>query len=62
MKANGYAPLVIMQDTHSGRYSKPDGRPAPIIAYNNPILEKDGGLPEECIATVTILTASERRL
>ena len=51
MKANGYAPLVIMQDTHSGRYSKPDGRPAPIIAYNNPILEKDGRLPEECIAT-----------
>ena len=41
VKANGYAPLIIMQDTHSGRYSKPDGVPAPIIAYNNPIFEKD---------------------
>ena len=41
VKANGYAPLIIMQDTHSGRYSKPDGIPAPIIAYNNPIFEKD---------------------
>jgi len=41
IKANGYAPLIFMQDTHSGRYSKPDGVPAPIIAYNNPIFEKD---------------------
>ncbi len=39
--ANGYAPLIIMQDTHSGRYSKPNGYPEPIIAYNNPIFEKD---------------------
>ena len=41
MKKNGYAPLILMQDTHSGRYSKPNGVPAPIIAYNNPIFEKD---------------------
>ncbi|MBQ8440732.1 MAG: flavin oxidoreductase/NADH oxidase, partial [Clostridia bacterium] len=41
MKKNGYAPLILMQDTHSGRYSKPNGAPAPIIAYNNPIFEKD---------------------
>ena len=40
-QACGHAPLIIMQDTHSGRYSKPDGVPAPIIAYNNPIFEKD---------------------
>ncbi len=39
VKANGYAPLIIMQDTHSGRYSKPHGIPAPLIAYNNPIFE-----------------------
>ena len=38
-KKNGYAPLVIMQDTHSGRYSRPKGKPEPIIAYHNPILE-----------------------
>ena len=39
MKANGFEPLVIMQATHSGRYSKPQGTPAPLIAYNNPIFE-----------------------
>lgn len=41
MKKNGYAPLIIMQNTHSGRYSKPDGVAAPLIAYNNPIFEGD---------------------
>lgn len=41
LKANGYAPLIIMQATHSGRYSKPEGAPAPLIAYNNPIFEGD---------------------
>lgn len=41
VKKHGYAPIIIMQDTHSGRYSKPEGKPAPIIAYNNPIFEKD---------------------
>lgn len=41
MRENGYAPLIVMQATHSGRYSKPHGTPAPLIAYNNPIFEKD---------------------
>ena len=41
IKANGYAPVIIMQATHSGRYSKPHGVPAPLIAYNNPIFEGD---------------------
>lgn len=36
---HGYEPLVILQLTHSGRYSKPEGKPAPIIAYNNPLFE-----------------------
>jgi 2,4-dienoyl-CoA reductase-like NADH-dependent reductase (Old Yellow Enzyme family) len=39
LKANGFEPLVIMQATHSGRYSKPHGFPEPLIAYNNPIFE-----------------------
>lgn len=42
-------PLLILQATHSGRYSKPVGAPAPIIAYNNPLFEKDGPLPASCI-------------
>ena len=41
LKANGYAPMIIMQATHSGRYSKPHGFPEPLIAYNNPIFEAD---------------------
>ncbi len=51
MKENGYEPLVIMQATHSGRYSKPDGTPAPLIAYNNPIFEKDNPISKERIVT-----------
>lgn len=39
MRKNGFAPMIIMQATHSGRYSKPRGVPEPLIAYNNPCLE-----------------------
>ena len=51
MKTNGYAPIVVMQATHSGRYSKPQGVPAPLIAYNNPIFEKDNPIAPERIVT-----------
>lgn len=51
MKENGYAPVVIMQATHSGRYSKPQGVPAPLIAYNNPIFEKDNPISEDRIVS-----------
>ena len=47
-KQNGYVPLIIMQATNSGRYSKPLGTPAPLIAYNCPPLE-DAPLPKERI-------------
>lgn len=30
LKANGYAPYLIMQANHSGRYSNPDNKPAPM--------------------------------
>ena len=49
VKANGYAPLLILQATHSGRYSKPEGRPDPLIAYNNPLFEGDKPIPAERI-------------
>lgn len=39
LKENGYAPLIIMQATNSGRYSKPQGFPEPLIAYHCPPLE-----------------------
>ena len=51
MKKNGYAPLIIMQNTHSGRYSKPDGVAAPLIAYNNPIFEGDKPIDKSRILT-----------
>ena len=51
MKENGFAPVIIMQATHSGRYSKPQGVPAPLIAYSNPLFEKDSPIPPERIVT-----------
>ena len=51
LKENGYEPVVIMQATHSGRYSKPEGVPAPLIAYNNPIFEKDNPISADRIVT-----------
>ena len=51
VRENGYAPLLILQLTHSGRYSKPHGKPEPIIAYHNPLFEKDAPLPDSCIIT-----------
>lgn len=50
LKANGYAPVLIMQATNSGRYSKPHGTPEPMIAYHCPPLE-DAPLPEHCVVT-----------
>ena len=40
VQANGYAPVVIMQLTHSGRFSKPFGTPQPIIAYHNDVIDQ----------------------
>ncbi|MBR2339664.1 MAG: flavin oxidoreductase/NADH oxidase [Clostridia bacterium] len=51
LKENGYEPLVIMQATHSGRYSKPNGTPAPLIAYNNPIFEAQNPIPKDRIVS-----------
>lgn len=43
----GRAPLLILQLTHSGRYSKPDGVPAPIIAHHSPLLDPQHRLPPD---------------
>ncbi len=32
-------PYLVLQLTHSGRYSKPSGYPSPIIAYRSPVLK-----------------------
>ncbi len=51
LRQNGYEPVIIMQATHSGRYAKPCGTPAPLIAYNNPIFEKENPIPADRIVT-----------
>lgn len=40
METNGFEPLIIVQLTHSGRFSKPNGTPEPIVAYRNELWEK----------------------
>ena len=37
-------PVLVLQLTHSGRYSKPAGRPEPIIAHHSPVLDPVHGL------------------
>lgn len=49
VRVNGFAPKIIMQATHSGRNSKPNGYPEPIIALNKPLFEKDKPLDKSCI-------------
>ncbi len=39
-----HEPLLILQLTHSGRYARPDGRPRPVIAQHNPILDPRLGI------------------
>lgn len=41
LKENGFAPLIIIQLNHSGRYAKPGGRPEPVTAYFNPDIEAE---------------------
>ena len=55
----GYEPILILQATHSGRYAKPTGVPAPIIAYNNPIFEGDKPIDKSRIITDDALRALE---
>lgn len=42
----GGAP-IICQLTHSGRFSRPENKPAPIISYHNPVLNKPFNIPAE---------------
>ncbi|MDO4267351.1 MAG: flavin oxidoreductase/NADH oxidase [Eubacteriales bacterium] len=51
IRANGYAPYLIMQANHSGRYSNPQGRPAPMIAYRHPEYEKLRAADDSCIVS-----------
>ena len=58
-KANGFEPYLIMQANHSGRYSNPDNRPAPMIAYRHPQLERYRAADDSCIVTDDYLKSLE---
>ena len=58
-KANGFEPYLIMQANHSGRYSNPDNRPAPMIAYRQPQLEQYRAADDSCIVTDDYLKSLE---
>ena len=62
IKENGFEPVVIVQLTHSGRYSKPEGTPAPLIAYNNPIFEKDNPIDKSRIVSDDYLDLLQEKL
>lgn len=61
IKANGYAPYLIMQANHSGRYSNPDNKPAPMIAYRHLELEQYRAADDSCIVTDDYLKGLEEK-
>lgn len=60
-KENGYAPYLVMQANHSGRYSNPNGYPAPMIAYRHPEYEKLRPADDSCIVSDDYLKGLEER-
>ena len=42
-----HKPLLVLQLTHSGRFSKPEGPPSPVIVQHNPHLDPLHGLPAD---------------
>jgi len=59
VKTTGVNPVIIMQSTHSGRYSKPNGVPEPIIALNKPPYEKDKPIDKSRIVSDDYLKSLE---
>ena len=60
-RENGVTPLLVMQANHSGRYSNPGNRPAPLIAYRHPWLEQFRPADDSCIVSDDYLMALEER-
>lgn len=48
LERNGFEPIMILQLTHSGRYSRPSGHvPCPLIPQRDPILDARSGVLDE---------------
>jgi 2,4-dienoyl-CoA reductase-like NADH-dependent reductase (Old Yellow Enzyme family) len=43
----GHQPMIVLQLTHSGRFSKPEGTPRPMIVQHNPHLDPLHSLPPD---------------
>lgn len=43
----GHEPLLVLQLTHSGRFAKPEGKPAPLIVHRSPVLDPLHDLPAD---------------
>ena len=61
IRANGFAPYLVMQANHSGRYSNPEGKPAPLIAYRHPEYEKLRPADDSCIVSDDYLKGLEEK-
>ena len=46
-ETNGFEPLCVIQLTHSGRYSRPEGTPKPLIAHHSLYLDPIHKLPPD---------------
>lgn len=60
-KANGFQPYLVMQANHSGRYSNPGNKPAPLIACRHPELEVFRQADDSCIVTDDYLKSLEEK-
>ncbi len=61
LRKYGYEPVLVLQMTHSGRYSRPDGLPAPIVAYRHPLYEAKQPVGPECVIMDEGLSAAEEK-
>ena len=61
LDANGYEPYLILQANHSGRYSNPGNKPAPMIAYRHPELEQYRAADDSCIVSDDYLPSLEEK-
>ncbi len=61
LKANGFSPYLVMQANHSGRYSNPGNKPAPLIAYRHPELEKYRAAGDENVVSDDYLKGLEEK-
>lgn len=44
---DAFRPFTVLQLTFSGRYSKPDGKPAPVLAHHDGVLDRAMGIPAD---------------